>query len=85
MSEVDVQAAIARMRARWTHPPVDRRDVEERLAVRLVDGAARECVVVETPPVCRLFVRAPKGWTSAYVHDVADVDAKLDELVARCA
>ena len=80
-----VEDAIAWMRARWTHEPLDRRDVEERLAVRLLDGPAREVRVLATPPACRIFVRRGDGWCSRYVHTVADVDDAFDWVLARCA
>lgn len=76
-----VEEALARMRARWSHPPVDRADIEERLAVRLIEAPAAEVLVLgpwPPLPACRLFVRHPKGWRSRYVHAVAEVDAALD-------
>lgn len=83
VTDAMVTDAIARLRAKWSHDPLDRRDVEERLAVRL--DPERETVVVEAPPACRIFVRRGEGWRSAYVHRLADVDAVLDGILARCA
>jgi hypothetical protein len=72
--------ALAIFRARWNHPALDPRDVEERVALRLVDEAEpRDVVVIATPPACRLFVRR-EGWRSKYVHAPRDIDAALDEL-----
>lgn len=76
--------AVARMRARWSHPPLDRRDVEERIAIRFLDGPAPDVVVLGPHPnACRLFVRLRHDGTyaSRYVHTVADVDATLDRLL----
>jgi hypothetical protein len=77
---VSVDDALARFRARWAHPPLDRRDVEERLAVRLLELPDVEVLVVATPPACRLFVRRGEGWRSRYVHRVDEVDRALDAL-----
>lgn len=82
MTELDAIAAAAR---RWSHSPVDHRDVEERLALRL--GPEHAVVLVAAPPVVRLFVAAalddagePTRWRSAYVHSTHQVDAVLDRL-----
>lgn len=82
--------ACAALRGRWSHPPLDRRDIEERVALRLREEEA-QVLVLETPMpttvAVRLFVMSPKGWRSRYVHAAADVDQVLGELLAlaRCA
>jgi hypothetical protein len=85
-----VDAALERFRARFDHPPIDPRDVEERIAARfgLAAPATILVVAIEHPPACRIFVfhgRIPQPWSwrSAYVHAIADVDAILDRLLAR--
>lgn len=87
--------ALAVLRARWSQPPLDRRDVEERIALRLRDQEGPEVLVLEmaipTSAGCarsvapRLFVASASGWRSRYVHTIADVDHALDALLARCA
>ena len=85
------EEALARIRARWSHPPLDPRDVEERVALRYRDAAAPPRVaVVACRPACRLFVLLHddedirrREWTSAYVHRTADVDQVLHMLEAR--
>lgn len=81
LDDVSVAEALARQRAKWAHPPVDKADVEERLALRLIDHPELE-VRVTGPyrgcPACRVFVRHPRGWRSRYVHSVAEVDAALE-------
>jgi hypothetical protein len=89
---VTEEEAIARVRARWAHPPLDVRDVEERVALRLVDAhRPPEVLVRAAPPACRLFVRQrdasgsgwpprPGDWRSKYVHALRDVDRVLDDL-----
>jgi hypothetical protein len=87
---VNAEAAIARVRARWAHAPLDPRDVEERVAVRIVDRDIKpENVILEDHGACRIFVRRraraewpprPGDWRSCYVHSVSDVDAALDRL-----
>lgn len=79
------EEAIAAFRAKWAHPPLDPRDVEERLALRLRDAAGPEVQVLECSPAVRLFVRAGAGWVSRYVHHVAEVDDMLDFLLVRAA
>lgn len=79
-----VEEAIARFRARWAHPPVDPRDVEERVAVRLdYCGPETEARVIAFPPAVRVFISRSPGapWRSAYVHDLGDVDAVVDALL----
>lgn len=81
--------ACAVVRARWTHPPLDVRDVEERLALRMVDlEPSPEVLVLPALHACRVFVRSgdvdAKGrrrWCSRYVHAIADVDEVLDALL----
>lgn len=83
------EEAVACFRARWSHPPIDRRDVEERVAVHLVDrDVTPQIVVLACPPACRLFVlhaprtaETPEVWRSRYVHSVYDVDALLVRLL----
>lgn len=90
-----VDEALEAMRARWTHPALDPRDVEEWIAVRF-DGpsAAPTTAVLRTDNACRLFVLARPGaewgaasrWCSRYVHAVGEVDEALDwilETIAR--
>jgi hypothetical protein len=87
---VTVEDALERFRVRFDHPPVDPREVEERIAVRFELGAPATILVVaiDHPPACRIFVlrgRIPQlwSWRSAYVHAIADIDAILDRLLAR--
>lgn len=83
--------ALARCRARWTHPPLDRRDVEERVALRYRDAAAPPLVtVLATPPACRIFRLLQddeeprrRRWTSCYVHRLEEVDQVLGLLEER--
>jgi hypothetical protein len=78
---VTTDEAIVRCRARWTHPPLDRRDVEERIALRLRDHESPpELRVVAIAPACRIFVESRDGWRSRYVHTIGEVDSVLDEL-----
>jgi hypothetical protein len=49
--------AIASFRGRWSHAPLDRRDVEERVALRF-EGGGPEVRVLEARGACRVFVRA---------------------------
>lgn len=82
--ELAEHAALARMRARWAHPPVDLADIEERVAVRLgPDGP--EARVLRTRNAARLFVRGPAGWSYRYVHGPDDVDPALDWILADIA
>lgn len=89
IAEHHVLAAIATVRARWTHAPLDPRDVEERVAIRAEEGEPVYRVIA-TPPACRIF-RMTKAateerraeWVSRYVHAVGDVDGVLDELARR--
>ena len=75
--------AIRRCRERWASPPVDPRDVEERIALRFRDAETPpETLVIAHDHAPRLFVRHGDGWRSAYVHATADVDATLDRLVS---
>jgi hypothetical protein len=76
--------AIARIRARWDHAPLDRRDVEERVALRIVDRDVKpETVILENFTACLLFVRrGPEDWRKRYVHSIYDVDGALDLLEA---
>jgi hypothetical protein len=74
--------AIAAFRARWAHAPVDRRDVEERVALRLLDRDPPPTVVVlSCLGACRVFAFNGKAWRSRYVHELRDVDALVDDLV----
>lgn len=97
--EREILDAIEQMRERWTHAPLARADIEERIALRLVDReVAPEVLVHSTPPACRLFVyacprrpsgrrprprRASREYVSAYVHGVDEVDGVLDRLFER--
>lgn len=81
-----VDEALAAMRARWSHPPLDRRDVEERVAVRLLDVPDLEVVVLGPQPhcpACRIFVRRRHDGShvSRFVHSLADVEVVLPALV----
>lgn len=77
-----VEEAIARCRARWSHPPIDVVDVEERVAVRLDAGEDRLVRVLAFPPAVRIFVEHAGGrWRSAYVHHLEEVDAVLERLL----
>ena len=82
-----VDEALARMRSRWDHAPIDRHDVEERVALRLVDALALEVRVLgpQPPacPACRIFfrVRHDGSHVSRYVHSLGDVDAVLADLL----
>lgn len=79
----DVDAAIAAVRARWQHAPLDAHDVLERVAVRL-DGAAEHYSVLAHQGAVRLFRKLPSGVsTSVYVHALAGVDAAIDTLEQR--
>lgn len=72
------EEAIARMRARWTHAPIDVVDVEERLALRLADRPELEARMVLARDACRVFVRRVGAeWRSRYVHAVEEVDAAI--------
>lgn len=77
--------AIAACRARWTHAPLDPRDVEERIALRLVErDVTPQIRVLATPPACRIFVVRSEGRggsRSRYVHTIGEVDATLDRLL----
>lgn len=77
--------ASERVRARWTHPPIDLDDVEERIAVRLADRPELEARVVRALASCRVFVRrrgrAPVAWCSRYVDGaIAWLLRRLDGL-----
>lgn len=79
--ELAFAEALERFRARWAHPPVDRADIEERVALRLIEVPEVEAVVLGPwpphVPACRLFVRRGDGWRSRYVHSTAEVDEAL--------
>lgn len=78
------EEAIARCRARWTHPPIAVVDVEERVALRLADEDPEAvAVVLPCAPAVRVFVQMREGgpWRSAYVHDLASVDAIVGTLL----
>lgn len=79
--------AIASMRARWTHPPIDLLDVEERVAVRLAERPELEAAVVPALSSCRLFVRrrgrALVVWCSRYVHAPGEVDDAIGWILPR--
>lgn len=93
IDEAAIHAARAAVRAHWSLPPLDRRDVEERVAVRLQGHEGTEVRVLQhavattTATATRLFVAVPNGWRSRYVHELADVDRVLAELLpaSRCA
>lgn len=80
------EEALAQFRTRWSHPPVDPRDVLERVAIRY-DGGGVLFSVHAMDHVCRFF-RAdgfdengkPTAQKSAYVHSTADVDRVIDAL-----
>lgn len=74
-----VEESIRAMRVKWDHEPLDVRDVEERIALRMgvspdvrVIGSRAECTA------CRVFVRHGETWRSRFVHTVSEVDAALD-------
>lgn len=76
--------AIAVVHARWSGPPLDARDVEERLAVREHErvGPTR-FLVLPCAPAVRLFVRGGRHeWTSAYLHELGEIARLLDRLEA---
>lgn len=79
--------AIASTRARWAHPPIDLRDVEERVACRLAERPELEAAVVPVLASCRLFVRrrgrALVVWCSRYVHAPGEVDVAIGWILAR--
>ncbi|AKF06062.1 hypothetical protein [Sandaracinus amylolyticus] len=81
-----IERACASVRARWDHPPLDARDVAERVAARLGD-AGLEMLVLPHRCACRIFLRASESakWVSRYVHALGDVDGVLDHLLARIA
>ena len=90
------EEALDEFRARWTHPSVDVRDVEERIAIR---GAEAETRVLPGPlGAARVFVRGgpsvtksgkPKDrfgeplfeWCSAYIHHPDETDGVLSRLL----
>ncbi len=77
-----VDDALAAVRARWSHGPVDRHDLEERLAVRLRESPSVEAQLLGPwppyVPACRLFVRHGERFRSRYVHAANELDAALD-------
>jgi hypothetical protein len=91
-----VDEAIASMRQRWAHEPLDLADVRERIAVCCEDCShAHAFVVAITPTEVRLFVEVPKQFVlggdgtvpmlrrahrSGYVHTLADVDRVLTRI-----
>lgn len=76
------ERASADMLARWDHEPVDQRDVDERIAIRLVDLETPPVVrTVELAPVVRVFVQHGDRWRSCYVHSAWEVDEALDSLL----
>lgn len=76
--------ALKRTRERWNHPALDRHDVDERIALRIVDREnAPTFKTVACPPAVRVFLQKPSGWTSSYVHSTHEVDAAIDELEQR--
>lgn len=76
------EEAIAKSRARWAQPPLDVRDVEERIALRYQDDATPpKITAVAQPPAVRIFREHANGkHHSTYVYSVADVDAALDRI-----
>ena len=73
--------ALDAFRHRWTHPPVDLRDVEERAAVRLEDEAGAEVRVLAAPlGAARLFIRRADAWRSRYLHHPDETDRVLTTL-----
>jgi hypothetical protein len=79
---VTSEEALASFRDRWAHPPLDVRDVEERIALRYQDDATPPRITaVAQPPAVRIFREHADGkHHSTYVHRVADVDAALDRI-----
>lgn len=76
---VTSEEAIARMRARWNHAPLDPHDVYERIAIRFEHHDAWPPFYVSPcPPACRLFIVHAGGWLSRYVHNMRDVDETID-------
>lgn len=85
------EEAIAIMRARWSHPALDLRAVEERVAIRF-EHRDTEVRVLEARPACRVFILdgelTPRGgrsgvsgrWCSRYVHTLEDLDATITEI-----
>lgn len=77
------------MRVRWApklHPiPADA--VEERAAIRYDGELTPEVRVLEADDAVRVFMRRGAGspWTSAYLHDLREADAVLEELEGRLA
>jgi hypothetical protein len=73
------EEAIACMRARWAHAPLDPLDVYERIAIRFEHHAAwPPFYVMPRSPACRLFIAHAGGWLSCYVHSMYDVDEAID-------
>ena len=78
----DISQALSRYSERWNHPPVDPRDVAERLAIRYEDRDSPPFRVVRVDGRVRLFLAAGERWVSAYVHDPMETDAIADRLTA---
>lgn len=86
-SGVTIDEALRRVRARWSHDPLDPIDVAERVALRLRDAEDIEhrvsAVPAGTTVAARVFLRFPKGWASGYVHTLREVDDVIGRLIAK--
>lgn len=73
------EEAIAAVRNRWARPPLDPRDVLERVAVRF-EGACAEWSTAQHLRAVRLFRQVTGRHVSRYVHELDEVDSAIDAL-----